>query len=184
MNKSPDPNYGRVHDELTNADPVTGAPGSHPAGAGTGAATGGIVGGVTGAAAGGPVGAAIGVVAGGIAGAYAGKEVAEGVNPTVEEEYWRNEYPQREYYDARFDYERDVAPAYRYGREARLRYIQLRWNDVESRLKDEWPASRDSSSLDWDPAMPAIRDAWDREDMPRMGDLPNDDNTTPRNRPR
>ncbi len=81
-----------------NADPVTGEHGSHPVGTGLGAAAGGALAGIGLGAAAGPVGAAIGAVVGGVAGAFAGKSVAEAIDPTVEDAYWRDEYQRRDYY--------------------------------------------------------------------------------------
>ena len=101
-----------------NRDPITGAPGSHPIGTGIGAAAGGVAGGIgAGALAGsvgGPVGAAVGAVVGAVAGGLAGKGVAEAIDPTVEESYWRANYASRPYVEkgASFD---DYGPAYRLG---------------------------------------------------------------------
>src|SRR5829696_8613217 len=83
-----------------NPDPITGAPGSHPIGTGVGAAGMGAAGAAIGAAVSGPaapIGAAVGAVVGAVAGGLAGKGVAEVVNPTAEEEYWRDNYQNRPY---------------------------------------------------------------------------------------
>ena len=79
-------------EENTKPDPITHEHGSHPIGTGVGAAGGGLAGAAVGAAVGGPVGAATGAVVGGVAGAYSGKGVAEAINPTQEEEYWREHH--------------------------------------------------------------------------------------------
>src|SRR3954463_13774531 len=79
-----------------NPDPITGAPGSHPIGTGVGAAGAGAAGAAIGAVAG-PVGAAVGAVVGAVAGGLAGKGVAEAVNPTEEDAYWRDNYSTRPY---------------------------------------------------------------------------------------
>src|SRR5258705_8003526 len=78
----------------SNPDPITGAPGAHPIGTGVGAAGAGAAGAAIGAVAG-PVGAAVGAVVGAVAGGLAGKGVAEAVNPTEEDAYWRGQQAPR-----------------------------------------------------------------------------------------
>ena len=102
------------NDPKKNPDPLTGESGSHPIGTGVGAAGGGLTGAAVGAAVGGPVGAAVGAIVGGVAGAYSGKGVAEVVNPTVEDKYWRENHASQEWADADSSYEH-YAPAYRTG---------------------------------------------------------------------
>ncbi len=75
----------------TNRDPITGTPGAHPVGTGVGAAGGAAAGAAIGAVAG-PVGAAVGLVAGGVVGGLAGKGVAEKIDPTAQDAYWRDNY--------------------------------------------------------------------------------------------
>jgi hypothetical protein len=153
-----------------NRDPITGEPGSHPVGSGLGAFVGGAATGAAAGAAGGPIAAGVGAVVGGLAGAFAGHELAEHIDPTQEEAYWRDEYRRRNYYDADADYERDVAPAYRFGWEARSRYQDRAWNDVEPDLRRDWETHRGPSSLEWNRAQPATRDAWKRiDDTVRRG---------------
>jgi hypothetical protein len=147
-----------------NRDPITGAPGSHPVGTGVGAAGGGAAGAAIGAAVSGPaapIGAAVGAVIGAVAGGLAGKGVAEGVNPTAEDEYWRNTYATRPYADTSISYE-EFSPAYRYGWESKSRYVDRRFEDVETDLSRDWDKSKGQSRLSWDRAKHATRDAWDR----------------------
>jgi phage tail tape-measure protein len=96
-----------------NRDPITGTPGAHPVGTGVGATGGGVAGAALGAVAG-PVGAAVGLVAGAIAGGLAGKGVAEKIDPTVEDAYWKSNYSKQSYYDRNTPYE-SYQPAYRTG---------------------------------------------------------------------
>src|SRR5689334_18158256 len=103
-----------VHTTDRNPDPITGEPGSHPVGTGIGAAAVGAAAGAAGGAAAGPVGAVIGAVVGGVAGGYAGHEVAESIDPTAEDAYWREHHSKRPYYTQGTKYE-DYQPAYRYG---------------------------------------------------------------------
>jgi hypothetical protein len=79
-----------------NLDPLTGEPGAHPVGTGVGAAAGGATGAAIGAA-GGPVGAVIGSIIGAVAGGLAGKGVAEKVDPTMEEAFWRKNHAGQPY---------------------------------------------------------------------------------------
>jgi hypothetical protein len=172
----------RNFDKDDNRDAITGEPGSHPVGTGLGAAAGGAAAGAAAGAAGGPVGAAVGAVVGGVAGGYAGKAIAEQIDPTAEAAYWRDEYRNRDYYDPNLNYEIDVAPAYEYGWHSRGEYPAGNWDAVEADLRDQWMSRRGGSTLDWDRAMPAARDAWNRVDA-NYGPA-NDDDTAPPNRPR
>jgi len=154
----------RADDRDLNEDPITGERGAHPVGAGLGAAAGGAAAGAAIGAVAGPIGAAVGIVAGGLAGGLAGKEIAEQIDPTMEEHYWRNVYPIRDYYDPTIGYP-EVGPAYRYGWESRARHHDRNWDEVEPELEREWARERGDSSLDWQQARPAARDAWERVDL-------------------
>src|SRR5436853_6114369 len=76
-----------------NRDPITGAPGSHPVGTGIGAAVGGAAatGAVMGTAAG-PAGTIAGAAVGAVVGGLVGKGIAEKVDPTREDVYWRENH--------------------------------------------------------------------------------------------
>jgi len=148
-----------------NRDPITGAPGSHPIGTGVGAAGGGAAGAAIGSVVPGVgtvIGGAVGAIAGAVAGGLAGKAVAEAVNPTAEDEYWRNEYRNRPYTEDEYDYDRDYAPAYRYGYVAITQHPGRSYDDVERDLESGWDQSRGESRLDWDHARQCTRDAWQR----------------------
>jgi len=148
-----------------NRDPITGAPGSHPVGTGLGAAAGGVAGGIgTGALAGstvGPVGTVIGAAVGAVAGGLVGKGIAEAIDPTVEEDYWRNNYTNRPYVrkGASFD---DYGPAYRYGIDSYARSNGLTFEQSEPALERSWERAKGRSRLSWDEAKHASRDSWQR----------------------
>jgi hypothetical protein len=144
-----------------NRDPITGEPGSHPLGTGIGTAAAGAAAGAAGGAVAGPMGAVVGAVAGGIVGGLAGHSVAESIDPTAEDAYWRDNYASRPYYDATTPYE-DYAPAYRHGWESRSRYPGKRFEEVETHLGRDWESAKAHSKLTWDRAKHATRDAWDR----------------------
>ena len=154
-----------------NHDPITGEPASHPVGTGVGALGGAAAGAAVGVAVGGPVGAMIGAAVGGVAGGLAGKEVAESVNPTEEEAYWRESYSSRPYAGTK-SYD-ELGPAYQYGWETWSKHREHGWNNVESDLEKGWNEARGNSRLAWTDARHASRDAWDRLDSRfRSGDRP------------
>ena len=146
-----------------NRDPLSGTPGAHPVGAGAGAAAGGAAAGAAAGAVGGPVGAAVGAVAGGVAGGLVGKAIAEKVNPTAEDAYWREEFTKRPYAGTGATYE-DYAPAYRHGWESYDHYGRAgrSFTEVEPELRRDWESRKGKSALAWDRAKEAARDAWAR----------------------
>lgn len=153
-----------------NRDPITGAPGSHPVGTGVGAVAGGAAGAAAAGAAagagmgavGGPIGMAAGVAIGAIAGGFAGKGVAEKVNPTKEDAYWRENHDQQSYAAGR-PYS-DYQDAYRMGYEGYSRYgTEGRgFDDFESDFRQDYSSRAGTSGLKWDEAKNAARAAWDR----------------------
>jgi uncharacterized protein YcfJ len=159
-------------DKDANRDPITDAPGAHPVGVGVGAAGAGAAGALIGSVAG-PVGSAVGAVVGAVAGGLAGKGVAEAVNPTAEDAYWREEYYNRPYYDQGIAYD-EYAPAYRYGWESRGRYGGKTYEEVESDLGRDWDRFKGKSGLNWERAKHATRDAWHRVEEKLPGDADRD----------
>jgi len=150
-----------------NRDPITDAPGAHPVGTGIGA-TGGAVAGAAAGAVGGPIGVAVGGVVGAVVGGLAGKAAAEAVNPTAEEDHWRQNYTAEPYYEQGRSFD-DYGPAYRLGVSGRTKY-ESDWDRAEPQLRSEWESTRGSSSLDWNKARPASRAAWERVDRKLAGD--------------
>jgi len=136
----------------------------HPAA--KGAVAGGVVGGVAGGAATGmavggmtgPVGAVLGAAVGAAVGALAGRRKAD---PAVEDVYWRDNYASRPYVTGGSTYD-DYGPAYRYGVDAYSRYPERSYEDVEPELGRDWNSARGTSSLEWERAKHATRDAWHR----------------------
>lgn len=143
-----------------NRDPLTDAPGSRPVGTGIGAALGGMAAGAAAGTVVGPVGTVVGAAVGAIVGGLAGKSVAEIVDPTAEEIYWRESFKNRPYaIDGSFD---DYGPAYAYGVNSYLKYPNSNFDDVESNLARDWNTAGGNSTLEWASARIATRDAWDR----------------------
>lgn len=145
-----------------NPDPITGAPGSHPVGTGIGAASGAATGAALGAL-GGPIGAIIGGIAGAVTGGAVGKGIGEWVDPTAEEAYWRDAYRDRDYVRDGAEYD-EYHPAYRYGYSAygQEKLRGRRYDDVRSNLEQSWNDNRGESSMEWESAEPAVRDAYER----------------------
>jgi hypothetical protein len=146
-----------------NPDPITGEPGSHPIGVAAGGSSGAAAGATIGAAVGGPIGAAIGGTIGAVAGGAVGKSAAEALNPTIEEEYWRENYRTRPYFKEGVDYS-EYAPAYRYGWEAGVRedYRNRTFEEVEPNLQRDWEADRTRYPRPWSEMREATRDAYNR----------------------
>ena len=142
---------------------------AHPMAKGVGAAVGGVAGGVVGGAAAGaavggitgPVGAAIGAAAGATAGYLAGNDLARAFDPAAEDAYWRDNYADRPYVLMGRTYD-DYGPAYRYGTESYRRYPDRAFDDIEPELSRDWGTARGLSSLEWEHAKHATRDAWQR----------------------
>jgi hypothetical protein len=143
--------------------------GEHTVGGAIGAAVGAataavIVGAAEGAAVGtvaGLPGMLAGVGIGGVLGALAGKEAAQLVNPTTEDDYWRENYKHRAYFDSLTAYD-GYAPAYRFGIEAYTTYAGRSFDEIEAQLGNQWEKARGTSRLTWDTAKLASKDAYER----------------------
>ncbi len=105
-------------------------------------------------------GAVGGAMVGGVFGGLAGKGIAEAVNPTEVDEYWKQNYKTRSYIEPSTPYE-TYQPAYRYGYEARTKFADQDFASVEPELRSDWEKSKTSSGMAWDKAKPAIRDSFD-----------------------
>jgi hypothetical protein len=155
-------------ERTSHRDPLSGESGVHPLGVGVGAGVGGAaVGAATGlvaGAVGGPLGAALGAAAGtvigAIAGGYAGKGIAETVNPTTEDHYWRQHFHGRPYV-AKTDKYETWEPAYAFGIRMREHLIDNTWEEAQTVIQVNWEESPYAKTLPWDRARFAIQDAWD-----------------------
>ena len=160
MKKDKDLNRQLKDDKSRNPDPITGAPGSHPVGTGIGAAVGGAA---TGAAVGtvaGPAGTVVGAAIGAVVGGLAGKGIAEKIDPTREDAYWRENHTRQTFAKNRpYD---DFAPAYRVGYEGfgEYGYAGKSFDESEAELRRRYEAQ--NPTLAWPEARPATRAAWDR----------------------
>ena len=128
--------------EAPSNDPLSNKT-EHPGGTAAGAAAGGAAGAAIGTAVGGPVGGVVGIAVGAVTGGIAGRAVAQKVNPTVEDAYWRENWSKRPYADQKLGYEH-YQPAYRYGWESRMMHGEREWEQVEPDLEKSWIERRHS----------------------------------------
>ncbi len=154
-------------DKDLNLDPITDEPGAHPVGTGVGAVAGGAAAGAAAGAFGGPVGAVAGAVVGAVAGGLGGKAVAEAINPTAEQAYWRDNYNREPYYETGRSFD-DYGPAYGLGVHGRTSYGGS-FDDAESRLATDWTSRKERSGLNWEQAREPSRAAWTRVDSQLSG---------------
>ena len=138
----------RVPDKTANPPPISGALGAHPVGTGLGAVAGGAA-----------AGALAATVAGAVAGGVAGNKIAKAIDPTAEEAYWRENYSSRPYVTRGANFN-DYRPAYRYGVDAYTRHEGLSFEQAEPELMHDWDRVKGISSLTWENAKHATRDAW------------------------
>jgi hypothetical protein len=159
----PNPDNNPDSNPDSNPDPITGESGARPVGTGVGAAGAGTIGTAVGVAVGGPIGGVVGAVIGSVAGGLLGKGVAETLDPTVEDDYWRQNYSNRPYVERDYTYD-DYSPAYRTGYEGYSTYSQqgMSYQDAEPHLRQRYEQDYGSSRLHWDKARHASQDAWYR----------------------
>jgi hypothetical protein len=115
---------------------------------------------------GGLPGMAVGAVVGGAIGALAGIQTTALVNHAEEEAYWRDNHENRPYYDSASSYD-NYAPAYGYGIASYTKYTGRTFDEIEPNLATEWDKARGKSSLNWEIAKLATRDAYDRLFSPK-----------------
>ncbi len=158
-NEPKKPNEPLDPEDTRNADPITGEPGSHPVSTGIGATGAGLAGTVIGTAVGGPVGGVIGAIVGGVGGGYAGKAVGEGVNPTEEEAYWRENHSTQPMGSEPFE---NYAPAYRSGYEGynRHRDSERAFDAAEEEIRADY--EKHGNTVPWEKARGASLSAWER----------------------
>ena len=146
-------------DTGANRDPLSGEVGAHPVGVGLGAAAAGMAFGAAVGTVTGPIGTVVGAMVGAVAGGLAGKGVAEAIDPTPQDAYWRANYASRAYATPR-DPDDDWGPAYAYGVAHYNRNVAANFEDIEPELERGWPEARGSSTMEWTRARLAAFDAW------------------------
>jgi len=137
------------------------ASGTHAVGTGLGALGGAAAGAAIGAV-GGPVGMAVGGVIGAIAGGAAGHGIAESINSTEEDAYWRQQYRREPFHSEDYDFA-DYEPAFRLGYLNYPTHVGRTYEQAEEELGRDWEEKhRGKSRLTWHQAKPAARAAWHR----------------------
>jgi hypothetical protein len=81
------------------------------------------------------------------------------IDPTAEEAYWRENYSSRPYVTRGANFN-EYRPAYRYGVDAYARREGRTFEQSEPELMREWDSAKGISSLTWEGAKLATRDAW------------------------
>ncbi len=105
------------------------------------------------------------IVAGEAAREVAEEAVHDGSPPKIdidaEADYWRGAYVHRPYMLAGASFA-DFGPAYAFGAGAHHRFSGRPFDEVETDMAKEWDQHRGTSSLSWERAKEAARDAWSR----------------------
>ena len=83
------------------------------------------------------------------------------IDAEAETGYWRDHYRTRPYAAGGETFD-DFEPAYRYGIESFGQHAHHTFDEAESELSHKWSQLRGSSSLEWERAKYAVRDAWKR----------------------
>lgn len=89
------------------------------------------------------------------------REFSHSIDPDVEEAYWRENYVRRPYVAGGESFI-EYRPAYRYGVDAHRRFDGRSFDDVAAELERDWNRVKGTSSLTWEKAQLAARDAWER----------------------
>ncbi|HVE72234.1 MAG TPA: hypothetical protein VNI54_12765 [Thermoanaerobaculia bacterium] len=88
---------------------------------------------------------------------------------------FRTHFTKASYNDKSHDFDRDFAPAYRYGTFSRERYSDRTWDDnLERDLSRDWDRTKGASRLTWDKAKFAAKDAWHGVERALPGDADKD----------
>jgi hypothetical protein len=88
-------------------------------------------------------------------------EVRSAADFAADEAFWRTQYRHRPYYQPDTEYS-DYEPAYRCGYTSAARHGHKKFDEIVSELEHEWEKIKGKSSLAWEHAREAIRDAWDK----------------------
>lgn len=107
-----------------------------------------------------------------VAGPEARSRVEE-MDPTAEDAYWQTHYSNQEYVERNTPYSA-YQPAYRTGYEGHRKYPGKKFAEVETILRRDYEKSKGNSTLPWDQARNATRDAWNRVEMTLPGDAGGD----------
>lgn len=95
------------------------------------------------------------------AGGPARKGDAKDFDPVREDAYWRDNFAGQTYVEQGASFG-DYGPAYGFGVTSYGRYPGRSFEEVEPEMAGSWSADRGGSSLSWERAKQAVRDAWNR----------------------
>ena len=87
--------------------------------------------------------------------------VAKPNDDLSEAAHWRENFRKQAYVEQNAAFE-DYGPAYAYGVTQYSRYPAGTFDEVQDELADGWYSARGLSTLEWDRAGFAVRDAWQR----------------------
>jgi thymidylate synthase len=96
-----------------------------------------------------------------------------GVNPKEQHAFWRENYAKQAYVNLGQPYG-EYAPAYQYGWESHGRMAGKSFDQSESELARGWNAAKRQSTLSWEKAKAATKDAWNRIEGILPGDADGD----------
>ena len=105
-------------------------------------------------------GGGVGAGAGGIAGGRGGNGVAESIDPTVHDEYWKKNHSAQPYAgNGPYD---QYSGAYRTGYRGMMRHgTEKSYHDVEGDLKSDYEATKDKAAVGWEHAKEATKAAYE-----------------------
>jgi hypothetical protein len=83
------------------------------------------------------------------------------IDHTAEEAYWRENFSSRSYVTGGVAFS-EYRPAYRYGVDSYARRDGRSFEQAEPELMRNWDRAKGISSLTWEGAKRATRDAWQR----------------------
>ena len=98
---------------------------------------------------------------GAIVGGYAGEPITGRIDKAAELAFWRQHHDGRPYARGAASFEQ-YEPAYAYALDAYDKTPGHPFDDIEPHLSRGWPAARGTSTLAWEHAAHAARDAWAR----------------------
>jgi hypothetical protein len=96
-----------------------------------------------------------------VAGALGGDAIASSLSQE-DERHWKGSFSSRPYVKPGARYQ-DYGPAYAYGTQAFSRHGGDPFESVEPELSQGWMTARGGSTLAWEHAKDATRDAYDRK---------------------
>ena len=85
----------------------------------------------------------------------------DAIDTNAEETYWRQSFATRPYVPEGTPFI-EYKPAYRFGADSYSKYPGRTFEHAEPELMQQWDSFKGTSSLTWDNARHAVRDAWQR----------------------